>query len=237
MPYRPAFWPTVFAIPAFLILLGLGTWQVERLYWKRDLIATRESAVTAPPIDLPRTMAEARPLAFRHVRVVGTLMNDKELYVGATAESGTVGFHVVTPMRLTDGRTVLVNRGFVPTELKSPAKRAAGELTGEIAVEGLLRIPPEAKPAWYLPDNSPARNYWLYVDPPAMAKAAGLDEVLPFYVDAGPEPNPGGWPRGGTTRITLRNDHLQYAITWYALAGALAVIYVIFVRQRMAASP
>jgi surfeit locus 1 family protein len=232
--YRAALWPTVFAVPAILVLLGLGTWQVERLFWKEQLIAARAAAVAAPAVDLPASLEEARRLEFHRVRATGEFLNDKELYVGATAESGTPGFHVVTPLRLADGRFLLVNRGFVSSDLKDPGKRAAGALPGEVTVEGLLRIPPAGKPAWFIPDNSPARNYWFYVDPAAMAAADGLPSVLPFYVDAGPEPNPGGWPKGGVTRLQLPNDHLQYAITWYALAAALAVVYVLFIRKRIA---
>jgi surfeit locus 1 family protein len=64
------------------------------------------------------------------------------------------------------------------------------------------------------------------MDPAAMAPGS-----LPFYVDAAAVPNPGGWPKGGVTRLRLPNDHLQYAITWYALAAALLVIYVVYHRQ------
>jgi surfeit locus 1 family protein len=234
MTRHPAFWPTFFAVPAFLVLLGLGTWQVERLHWKEGLIAQRHAAVTAPAIDLPKTLEEAKPLEFRHVRASGTFLHDKELFIGATADSGTVGYHVMTPLRRADGLYLLVNRGFVPSEMKDPGKRAAGEVPGEVTVEGLLRLPPPGKPAWYIPDNSPARNYWFYVDPKAMAEAAGVPALLPFYVDAGPAPNPGGWPRGATTLLELPNNHLQYAITWYAIAAGLAGVYVLFIKQRIA---
>jgi surfeit locus 1 family protein len=216
------------------VLLGLGTWQVERLHWKEGLIAARTAAVSAPAIDLPKTLDEARPLEFRHVRVTGTFLHDKELYIGATNDAGTVGYHVMTPLQRADGSFVLINRGFIPAELKDQGKRAAGEVSGEVSVEGLLRLPPDGKPAWYIPDNSAAHNYWFYVDAKAMAAAAGLPSLLPFYIDAGAAPNPGGWPRGGTTPLALPNNHLQYAITWYSLAAVLVVVFTIFVRQRMA---
>jgi surfeit locus 1 family protein len=230
------FWPTVFTAGALAVLIALGTWQVERLHWKEGLIAEREAAMAAPPAPLPRRGDEARALDFHRVRATGTFMNDREFFVGAVDDIGHNGYQVVTPLRLADGAVLLVNRGFVPESRKDPATRAAGELQGEATVSGILRLPPAGKPAWFVPDNSPERNYWFYVDPPAMARAGGFDHVLPFYVEADATPNPGGLPRGGQTRIALPNNHLQYAVTWYGLAVVLVVMYAAFVRRRRTAT-
>lgn len=223
LPFKPAFWPTVVALPAFLVLLALGTWQLDRLAWKTELNATREAAATAPPVPLPQNLDEARRVEFRRVAVGGVFAHDQERYVGATSEGGQTGFHVMTPLRLPDGRTLLVNRGFVPSNLKDPARRAEGQLTGTQTVEGLVRIPPAGKPGWFAPENYPDANMWFWVDTERMAPGS-----LPFYIDAVAAPVPGGWPRGGTTRLRLPNDHLQYALTWYLLAVALAAIYVVW---------
>ena len=126
---------------------------------------------------------------------------------------------------------IFVNRGFIPLELKDPEKRSAGQLAGAVHVAGLLRVPPAEKPSWFLPFNRPDLNLWFWVDLPAMAKAAGVENAAPFYIDADKTPNPGGWPQGGVTRLELPNDHLQYAITWFALAVALIVIYVVYHRR------
>ena len=229
---RSLFWPSFFALGALLVLLGLGTWQVERVFWKERLIAERHAAVTAPPIDLPRSAETARGLEFHRVRVEGRFLNDRELFLGATDDDGHPGYHVIAPLRLSSGAILLVDRGFIPEARKAPASRAQGELEGPVTVTGLLRLAPEGKPHWFLPDNSVERNYWFWVDIPAMAAAAQLDRVLPFYVDADATPNPGGLPQGGQTRLELPNNHLQYAITWYALAAALVVIYTVFIRRR-----
>ncbi len=234
---RSLFWPSAFAGGAFLVLLGLGTWQVERLFWKQGLIAQRHAAVTAPPIDLPPSLEAAQPLEYHRVHVTGRFANDRELYLGATSPEGRAGYQVITPLRLADGRSVLVNRGFIPQDRKAPESRAAGELDGDVSVTGLLRLPPSGKPHWFIPANNAERNYWLYVDVPAMAAAAHLDRVLPFYIDADAAPNPGGLPVGGQTLLDLPNDHLQYAFTWYALAAGLAVIYILFIRRRAQGEP
>jgi len=230
--FRPQLWPSVFTIPMVLLCLGLGVWQVQRLHWKEGLIAQRAAAVSAPAVPPPQTVAEARNWEFRHVIDDGVLLNDKEIFVGATSEAGRNGYHVLTPLREPSGRIVFVNRGFIPAELKDPAKRPAGEISGPVRIIGLLRVPPSERPAWFIPDNRPDLNYWFWVDLPAMQKADDLQDVAPFYMDADATPNPGGWPQGGVTPLQLPNDHLQYAITWFSLAVAGVVIYVVYHRQQ-----
>ena len=230
--FRPLFWPTLFTAPAVLLLLGLGSWQIQRLYWKQDLIAQRQVAVSAAPILATGNLEEdARGMEFRHVTDEGIFLHDKEIFLGATSEAGRQGYQVLTPLLELGGRIVLVNRGFIPAELKDPAKRAAGQILGTVRVQGLLRLPPAGKPTWFLPDNRPDLNYWFWVDLPAMSAADKLDRVASFYIDTDANPNPGGWPKGGVTRLALPNDHLQYAITWFSLAVALMVIYFLFHRR------
>lgn len=228
--FRPLLWPTLFTVPMLLLCLGLGAWQVQRLFWKEGLIEQRQTAVAAAPMPVPRCMAEARGMEFRHVTDEGVFLNDKEIFLGATSEGGGQGYQVLTPLLEPSGRIVFVNRGYIPGELKDPAKRFAGQIAGTVRIQGLLRLPPEGRPSWFLPDNRPDLNYWFWVDIPAMSAADHLDSVAPFYIDADATPNPGGWPKGGVTRLTLPNNHLQYAITWFSLAVALIVIYVLFHR-------
>jgi surfeit locus 1 family protein len=233
--FRPRLVPTLMTVPALLILVGLGTWQVERLHWKEGLIAQREAMVAVMPIALPATLDVARTQEFRHVSDDGALLNDREIYLAATSDSGESGYQVLTPLQEAGGRVVFVNRGFIPLDMKDPAKRSAGELTGEVHITGLLRLPPAQKPTFFLPDNRPDLNLWFWVDLPAMAKAARVPDAVLFYIDADKTPNPGGWPKGGITRLELPNNHLQYAITWYALAVALIVIYVLYHRRTSSA--
>jgi surfeit locus 1 family protein len=228
--FRPRLMPTLFSVPAVLVLIGLGIWQVERLHWKQGLIAQRDAMVSAAPIPPPQTLAEARADEFRHVVDDGVLLNDNEIFLATASDSGRSGYQVLTPLREAGGRIIFVNRGFIPLELKDPAKRGAGEPAGAVHIAGLLRVAPATKPSWFLPDNRPDLNLWFWVDLPAIAQAAGVENTVPFYIDADRTPNPGGWPQGGVTRLELPNDHLQYAITWFALAIALVVIYVLYHR-------
>jgi surfeit locus 1 family protein len=219
-----------FVLAGFAILIALGTWQVERLAWKRDLIATMESRLAMAPLPLGDLLKHQPIEDFRPVRATGTFLHDREMYLAARSYQGRLGYHVVTPLAPEGGGTaVLVDRGWVPVDRQAPDSRAAGQVPGTITVEGIARRPP--KPGLFTPDNRPDQNLWYWVDLPAMAAHAGLTTVAPLLIEAGPAANPGGLPIGGQTHINLPNNHLQYAITWYALALALAVFYVVSRRR------
>jgi surfeit locus 1 family protein len=224
--FRPTLWPTLFSVPAILVMIGLCAWQVQRLHWKEGLIAERESRVAAEPVTLPAVGVDPAGMEFRRVRLEGAFLHDKELFLGARSMNGNVGYQVLTPFALSAGGIVLVDRGWVPVERKTPDRRAEGQLAGTQTLEGVVRL--ARGKAWMQPDNEPGQNMWFFVDLPAMAAASGTDLRTDLYVDAGPAENPGKYPVGGQTRIELPNDHLQYAITWGLLAAALAVIYVLY---------
>lgn len=224
--FRPTLWPTLFTVPAVLIMIGLCAWQVQRLHWKEGLIAERQSRTAAAAIELPAAGSDLAGAEFRKVGLEGAFRHDKELFLGARSHNGNPGYQILTPFELTDGQTILVNRGWVPVDRKLPERRADGQIAGRVLLEGLLRLP--RGKAFMQPDNEPAHNMWFFVDLPAMARFAGLPLRTDLYLDAGPGENPGGYPIGGQTRLELPNDHLQYAITWGLLALALIVIYVLY---------
>ncbi len=227
---RPLLWPTLMTLPAVLGALALGTWQVQRLQWKNELIAERQARRDAPPLAaLPERFVAARD-EFRKVRVSGRFLHEKEMYLAARSFRGNAGYHLFTPLALASGRTILVNRGWIPLDRKSPESRKPGNPAGEAAVEGYLRA--ESGPGWFTPKNEPDKNFWFFVDLAAMAKGHGIAKLEPFYVEAGPAENPGGFPVGGITRFEIPNDHLQYAITWYSMAIIGIVIYLLYHRRR-----
>lgn len=227
--FRPTLWATVFTIPALALLLGLGTWQMDRLQWKTALIAERQAGFNATAIPLPADDTAAHDLLWRRVQVTGVLRHDQELYLAARSMRGNVGYHVLTPLDRVDGKTVLVNRGWVSNEKKDPANRVEGQLPGTVTLEGIAT--PGGQRNWLTPENDARKNVWLWTDIPAMAQHLGRP-LQPVVVEALATPNPGGFPIGGQTRINLPNDHLQYALTWYLLAAALVAIYVLYHRRR-----
>lgn len=226
---RPLLWPTLITLPAVLGALALGTWQVQRMQWKSSVIAERQARRDAPPLETLPARFDAKEHEFRKVRVAGRFLHDKESYYAARSFRGNPGYHIVTPLAIPAGH-ILVNRGWIPLDRKSPETRKPGNVEGEVVVEGYLRA--QTGPGWFTPDNEPAKNFWFWIDIPAMARVHGIGKVEPYYIEAGPAENPGGFPVGGQTRFDIPNDHLQYAITWYAFAIIGTVIYLLYHRRR-----
>jgi surfeit locus 1 family protein len=221
---------------AFAVLAALGTWQLERRSWKLELIERVTTRAHAPPTAAPGRgewpLITAADYEYRHVRVTGLFLNGFETQVAASTELGP-GYWVLTPLRMRDGALVLVNRGFVPTDRRDPATRKPGEVAGEATVTGLLRITEPG--GTLLRSNDPSADRWYSRDVAAITAARGLTDVAPYFIDAdatsssmanGPDT-----PVGGLTVITFHNNHLVYAITWYALALMLAGGTAYVIRQ------
>ncbi|MDQ0455096.1 SURF1 family protein [Rhizobium paknamense] len=218
----------VLTLAAIAVLIGLGNWQMHRLAWKESLLAAIEERRHQPPETSEEIAAEVgsgAEIDYKAMTATGTFLNDKERHFLATRD-GVPGYHVYTPLQLSDGTFLFVNRGFVPAEKKDPATRMGGQLLGEQRITGLARARLAGRPSSLVPDNDPVKNIFYWKDLDAMAASTGLpqEKVLPFFLDAGPEPVPGGLPVGGVTEIDLPNNHLQYALTWYGLAATLAVV-------------
>ncbi len=228
--FRPRPLSAALAFLGFIILLGLGTWQVERLHWKEGLIAERAARLAAPPVTLATVPAAPADYALRRIRLSGIFLNADEILYGPRVHNGESGWRVVTPLRLADGSHAMVDRGWVPDDHKAKATRVAGEPRGPATITGVLRAQPPAR-GWFTPDNVPAKGQWYTPDVRQMAAHLGLAPVRPWLVEADATPNPGGYPVGGGTLAPLPNNHLQYAITWYALAVALAVIFFLANRR------
>jgi surfeit locus 1 family protein len=225
--FAPGLWPTAATLLGLIVLAALGTWQIERLAWKRDLIARREAQLAAPVEPLPASAEDWRSWDFRPVVVHGEFRHDLEQLFGVAAIDGQVGHHVLTPLVRQDGAAVLVDRGWVPADRAHPAARREGQLAGPVRVSGIARYRGDDRPGWFTPDNQPIEHRWYWFDLPALEDALGL-ELVPVVVEADASPNPGGLPLGGQTRTELPNNHLQYAITWYGLAAALFAIWISF---------
>ena len=234
-----------------VLFAGLGTWQVYRLQWKLALIERVESRVRATPVAPPPASRWAdvskESDEYRRVRLSGHFLYEYTTPVQAVSELGA-GFWLLTPLCTTDGSVVFVNRGFIPASGKTaanyPARRANGDPCAAVegpphTFTGLLRI---AEPGGgFLRDNDPARNRWFSRDVAAIAAARGLSQpvaagtppiapngapvIAPFFVDAARGQDPAGAPDrpvGGLTVISFQNNHLVYAVTWYALALMVA---------------
>lgn len=224
---------TIATFVGLAVLIGLGLWQLERLEWKEGVIARIEARTQEQPISLEEALkraGEGEDLSYTPVSVEGRFHHKRERYLYAISLDGEPGWHVITPLETVAGTIVLVDRGFVPEGLRDPARRKEGQIQEVVTVTGLVRNP--EIPGLLTPDNDPAANQWFTRDLDAMVRSMFPNrfvEEAPFFLEAGPEQAPGGWPKGGQTRLKLTNNHLQYALTWFGLAFCLAAIYAVYV--------
>lgn len=213
---------TLIALILFSGFAALGAWQIQRLGWKRDLIARVDSRIHAPAVPAPT--GATKNDEYRRVTATGTFQHEKSALVQASTVRGA-GYWVLTPLRRIDGATILINRGFVPDR-----KIAYERPTGDVQVIGLLRLPEPG--GGFLRDNDPAANRWYSRDVHAIAKARRLDgPIAPYFIDATAGPSSTALPVGGLTVVSFPNNHLQYALTWFALAAMTLGAYILVMRQ------
>ncbi len=215
--------PALLALAAIVTFIGLGTWQVQRKAWKEALIESLEQRLSAPPVDLPsrERWAKLDPAKdeFRHVKFSAAFVPTAEalVYTSGSALRRDVsgpGYWVFAPAQLTTGGIVVINRGFVPEGRQDPATRAVATVAGTADFVGVMRWP-ESRGVFSANDDA-AHNLWFTREPAGIATPSS------------------GLPRAGPLTATLRNEHLQYAITWYGLASVVAVMFAYWLRGRAA---
>lgn len=209
-----------------LVLAGLGVWQVQRLGWKLDLIARTEARLAAeteaaPEPELWPSLGDEDE--YTQVTVSGHFAG-QDVLVKAVTELGP-GFWVMTPLTTPEGWTVLINRGFVPADPEVADYRPVA--SEPVTLYGLLRL---SQPGGgFLRANDPEANRWYSRDTAAIALTEGLGPVAPYFIDRSSTGE--DFPRGGLTVVQFRNHHLQYALTWFAMAGLLAGMIVWMLRR------
>jgi surfeit locus 1 family protein len=231
---------TMFALVGIVILCGLGVWQLDRKVWKEDLIARLNARLSHAPQDLPPRSSWPQlhqdGEEFRRVVFPAEFLDGEEalVYTAGSPLRPDVkgpGYWVFAPVRLAGGSVVLVNRGFVPPDRKDPAQRSEGTPHGIVDVVGVMRWS-EARGA-FTPADDPKKNIWFLRDSKSIADFKKWATAAPFYIDQ-EEPVPaGGWPKPGKLEVRLPDDHLQYAITWFGLALALAGVYAVWLARRL----
>lgn len=229
---RPPLWPTILSALGIFILCSLGTWQLHRLEWKTKLlsdIAAQKSTFRQFNItDL------APENVYQSGEIEGRFLYDKELRIIPRTAGGKVGAHLITPLLLNNGQTLLVNRGWIPADYQDPPQPQA--ISPSFHVAGMIRTP--EKPNMFIPANAPETDQWYSFDIAAMAKAKALDNILPvlFYeIDLTNGAHSIVYPDANALTLNIPNNHLQYALFWFAMAGVLLLIYILrFVKKSAA---
>lgn len=224
--------------------LALGTWQLQRLQWKNALVAQVDQRAHAAPAAAPAPDSWAQLSKdhdeYRHLRLTGRFLDEPGTLVQAATELGS-GFWLLAPFRSDDGSIVIVNRGFV-----AAGARATSASSGNTSVTGLLRMSEHG--GGFLHDNDPLHKRWYSRDVSAIAAARGHAHVAPYFLDqdaanrglthnTGQTPGATPEPVGGLTVISFRNNHLVYALTWYALGLMAAGACFLVMRERRADRP
>lgn len=235
---RELFWPAVASAVAFLLLLGLGLWQLKRLAYKETLIATIAARASNAPSDLPApdqwTALSSDDYDYRHVKFSGAfdLAREALIFSAPPRDFGVEpGFFVLTPFRLENGKIVFVNRGFIPQSAVTNSARKESP-KGEVTLTGVMRAP--QKRNLFTPEDDPERGRWFTSDAPKIARALELPDAAPFTVTLDEDaraPVANGEPRPVASDVEVVNNHLSYAFTWFGLAAALAVIFILYARN------
>ncbi len=212
----------IFGVAGLAVLLWLGTWQVQRLAWKQNLLAEIDAQISGDPVALPDNATEGNS-RFLPVTVSGQML-DGEVHVLVSVKQVGPGYRIIAPFQTND-RTILIDRGFVPTE----AKQAPRQI-GAMEVTGNLHWPDEIDS--YTPAPDLDENIWFARDVPALAAALGAEPVMLIArsrTDQNITPLP-------VDTAGIPNDHLQYAITWFGLALVWAAMTGYFLWRNRAPS-
>ena len=233
----------IFTLVMVAAFVGLGLWQLQRRVEKHALIAALTERLAAAPSPLP-TAAQWNAMTpaadeFRRVRFTATYAAapDAMVYSSGSAVREDIsgpGTWAFLPARLPTGDTVAINAGFVPNTMQDRAQqdRAVQPLvTGApVMLTGYIRFPETA--GVLTPSENIAKRLWFTRDHLAMARALGWGEVAPFYIDLEQPVPASGIPKPGPLEVHLKDDHLQYAITWFTLAGAVVIAFGVWLRTQ-----
>ena len=217
---------TVIVFAAFVALLALGTWQVQRMVWKTDMLTAIHTGMAAEPtvFDKGATYNE-----YTRIMVEGRFDHAKEMYVYAINKNGLPGFYIYVPLHTDNNETIIINRGFVAPDFLDHATRAEGLPSGNVSLTGMLRNGAVKK--YFIPENDITANRWFFADLAAMVENIG-QASYPMILELEADSAVTVPPYGGVTRVNIPNNHLGYAVTWYGLALALLVVVFIYRRKQ-----
>ncbi len=240
---KPKFAAIAGTLLAVCVMFSLGAWQLHRLEWKQEKIDKLEAGAAMAPVELSSLSPENwEAYEFAKVRFSGRPLAVEPIHMAARYFRGELGYHVLVPMQIEDSqhvsdqsyRIVLVNMGWIPEKQKKTFRFGSAE-SWHIwqPIEGMVRI--ANRKGWFTPANDPEGNLWFWYDIDAMERVTGK-ALVPIVIDRldtqiDSDTLEVRYPVGFTTAIKLRNDHLQYAVTWFGI-GLVAIIFFVVAHLR-----
>jgi len=233
-------------LTTLLILFGtavcvrLGIWQLDRLEERRAFNAQVLSNRTLPAVDLNHNRTEnLDKMEWRPVRAVGVYDFEQQVALRNQNYLGQLGYHLITPLLLSDGQAVLVDRGWIPADGNSlPADWRKYDEPGEVTVTGQIRLS-QTKPTFggvqdALPENGKRLEVWNNLDVVKMSEQSPYP-VLPIFVQPDVEPSDSEPPIPYQPEVDLtEGPHFGYAIQWFTFAAILFVGYPFYLRKQEA---
>ena len=227
--FKPSVWLTIFALPSFLILIILGSWQVQRLNWKSELISNYNNNFQQAPITVKELFKDRKNNKYRRTVIYGEYDHANEIQIIGKTYEGNAGFHIITPFILENNEIIYINRGWVPKKYADKKTRKFSLLKDKVRVLGLVRLP--QKKGYFVPENEPENGFWFTIIPEELNGHLNIIGEKEFYIDELNIDEKLKLPMPANGKVQVPNNHLQYAITWYSLALGLLIVYFAWHRQ------
>lgn len=217
----------IFSSLAMIILLSLGTWQLERLRWKSHIISTINKQISLSPREINASVInDIKNYNYRRIKLEGTYIYNKNITIYSKVLNGKVGRHLIIPFKTKFGY-ILINKGFIPKDYNIDV--AFAENAKNISINGIVKF--QQKINYFTPKNNLITNEWYYINLDEISKFLNIP-LLGFYLIE--EDNPKErYPVGSQYNLKVPNDHLQYAITWFSLAIALSIFMHLLWRKNV----
>lgn len=223
---------TLIASGCVAILCTLGTWQLQRLHWKNDITANLEELYNEPQRqDMPDALdrIEQGEIDFSYGTLEGQPLKDKTILLGPRILDGRSGYHLLVPVETAQGRTVIINTGWVSDLWNDTLDERLGMLPAHLSARGVIR-----RPDWssFASKNSPANNLWFRADTKEIAREKDIRNLSSAILYADRIDPPLQDVTIHEEKWQPRNKHLQYALFWYALAVVMTVVYGVYIRKQ-----
>ena len=215
---------TLVSIIISLICFSLSIWQVKRLEWKKNLISNIEKAYNSDSININVLSGDLRNFKFKNVYLEGTFINEKSMFLGPRVNKDQVGYHLITPFLLKDGRFILINRGWLKEIIKIKEQKEMYLIKGILKESDIKNI--------FTPKNNIKENLWFYISTKQMSEFSAIKLVDNIFVDL-IESNPKDkFTIINSSMSKIVNNHLQYAITWAILGLLFLVMNYIYSKRQ-----